>query len=36
VDVGGRLSKGDNIDRGDAVNKVATRVASFFVPGLEE
>ena len=24
-----------NIDRGDAVNKVATRVASFFVPGLD-
>jgi CubicO group peptidase (beta-lactamase class C family) len=24
-----------NIDRGDAVNRVATRVASFFVPGLD-
>ena len=24
-----------NIDRGDAVNKAATRVASFFVPGLD-
>ena len=23
-----------NIDRGDAVNKIATRVASFYVPGL--
>ena len=24
-----------NIDRGDAVNRVATRVASFYIPGLE-
>jgi CubicO group peptidase (beta-lactamase class C family) len=24
-----------NIDRGDAVNKIATRAASFFVPGLD-
>jgi len=25
-----------NVDRGDAVNRIATRVASFFVPGLDD